>query len=58
MHRRPSGGPDPDGSRTLAVMKPLRDLELTLTPADGGQPLWVFKDCMLRIDGSKARLRY
>ncbi|WP_426361896.1 hypothetical protein [Streptomyces sp. E-08] len=52
-------GPDPDGSRTLGVIKPLQDLELTLAPADGRQPpLQVFKNCMLRIDGSEARLRY
>ncbi|MFI7367335.1 hypothetical protein ACIBO4_34890 [Streptomyces sp. NPDC050149] len=52
-------GPDPDGSRTVAVVKPLRDLELTLAPVGGGQPLLqVFKSCTLRIDGSEARLRY
>ncbi|MFF7505093.1 hypothetical protein ACFZBM_37575 [Streptomyces lavendulae] len=52
-------GPDPDGSRTIAVLKPLQDLELRLAPVDGQQPsLQVLKDCMLRIDGSEARLRY
>lgn len=52
-------GPDPDGSRTVAVVKPLRDLELTLAPFDGGQPsLQVFRSCMLRIDGTQARFRY
>lgn len=52
-------GPDPDGSRTIAALKPLQDLELRLVPVDGQQPsLQVLKDCMLRIDGSEARLRY
>ncbi|MFE2021448.1 hypothetical protein ACFW9O_25735 [Streptomyces sp. NPDC059499] len=52
-------GPDPDGSRIVAVVKPLRDLELTLAPVGGGQPLLqVFKNCMLCIDGSEARLRH
>ncbi|MFJ9457354.1 hypothetical protein ACIRST_19980 [Kitasatospora sp. NPDC101447] len=52
-------GPDPDGSHTVAVMKPLRDLGLTLAPVGGGQPvLQVFRNCTLRIDGSEARLRY
>ncbi|MCI3276949.1 hypothetical protein [Streptomyces cylindrosporus] len=52
-------GPDPDGTRTVAVVKPLRDLDLTLVPVGGGHSvLQVFKDCWLRIDGSEARLRY
>lgn len=52
-------GPDPDGSRTVAVLKPLQDLELSLAPVDHQQPpLQVFKNCMLRINGSEARLRY
>ncbi|MGW1531245.1 hypothetical protein [Streptomyces aureus] len=52
-------GPDPDGSRTVAVVKPLLDLDLTLVPVGGGQSLLqVFKDCWLRIDGSEASLRY
>lgn len=52
-------GPDPDGSRTVAVLKPLQDLELSLVPVDGQQPPpQVFKNCMLRINGSEARLRY
>lgn len=52
-------GPDPDGSRTVAVLKPLQDLELRLAPVDGRQPsLQVLKNCILRIDGSEVRLRY
>ncbi|MEV7689007.1 hypothetical protein [Streptomyces bungoensis] len=52
-------GPDPDGSRTVAVLKPLQDLALRLVPADGQQPsLQVLKNCMLRIEESEARLRY
>ncbi|MEU1471022.1 hypothetical protein ABZ434_22690 [Streptomyces sp. NPDC005761] len=52
-------GPDPDGSRTVAVVKPLRDLELTLAPVGGEQALLqVFRNCTMRIDGSEARLRY
>ncbi|MFJ4126552.1 hypothetical protein ACIP3U_35280 [[Kitasatospora] papulosa] len=52
-------GPDLDGSRTYAVLKPLTDLQLTLAPVGSRQPsLQVFKDCTLRIDGSEARLRY
>lgn len=52
-------GLDPDGSRTVAAVKPLRDLKLTLAPVGSGQPvLQVFRDCSLRIDGSEARLRY
>ncbi|MGY5116215.1 hypothetical protein ACWC2H_10210 [Streptomyces sp. 900105755] len=52
-------GPDPDGSRTAAVLKPLLDLDLMLVPVGGGRSLLrVVKDCWLRIDGSEARLRY
>ncbi|MFJ6636779.1 hypothetical protein ACIQMR_36275 [Streptomyces sp. NPDC091376] len=52
-------GPDPDGTRFVALVKPLQDLELTLAQVDGRQPpLRLFKDCMVRIDGSEARLRY
>ncbi|MER6678525.1 hypothetical protein [Streptomyces sp. NPDC000983] len=52
-------GPDPDGACTLAVLMPLRDLDLVLVPADSEQtPLEVFKNCSLRIDGREARLRY
>ncbi|MEU6341714.1 hypothetical protein ABZ883_12300 [Streptomyces sp. NPDC046977] len=52
-------GPDPDGSRTVAVLRPLQDLELRLAPVDGRQPpLRVFRNCLLSIDGSEARLRY
>ncbi|AVH99946.1 hypothetical protein C5L38_30085 [Streptomyces sp. WAC00288] len=53
-----SGGPDPDGIRPVAPAEPLRDLGLTLAPAGGRQPpLRLFKDCVVRIDGSEARLR-
>ncbi|WP_435207040.1 hypothetical protein, partial [Streptomyces sp. bgisy104] len=52
-------GPDPDGLRFVALAKPLQDLGLTLAPVDGQQtPLRLFKDCMVRIDGAEARLRY
>lgn len=52
-------GPDPDGSRTVAVLKPLQDLELRLASIDGQQPsLQVLKDCILCIERSEARLRY
>ncbi|MEV7325250.1 hypothetical protein [Streptomyces sp. NPDC093970] len=52
-------GPDPDGPRTVAVVKPLLDLNLTVVPAGGGPSLLrVFKNCWLRIDGAEARLRY
>lgn len=51
-------GPDPDGTRTSAVAKPLRDLDLTLA-SDGEQVLLeVFRNCSLLIDGLEARLRY
>ncbi|WP_405874314.1 hypothetical protein OHB11_37970 [Streptomyces zaomyceticus] len=52
-------GPDPDGARFVALAKPLQDLELTLAPVDGRQPsLQLFKDCIVRINESEARLRY
>ncbi|MEU3218213.1 hypothetical protein [Streptomyces sp. NPDC006971] len=53
------GGPDPDGSRFVSVVQPLQDLELVLVPVHGHEPpMRVLKDCMLRIDGNAARLRY
>lgn len=52
-------GSDPVGTRTAAVVKPLQELELRLAAADGQQlPLQVFRNCVLRINGSEARLRY
>ncbi|MFD8997865.1 hypothetical protein [Streptomyces abikoensis] len=52
-------GPDPDGSRTVAAIKPLQDLELQLAPVDRERPpLQVFKNCTLHINSSEARLRY
>ncbi|MGA4867222.1 hypothetical protein ACPB9J_31800 [Streptomyces lavendulocolor] len=52
-------GPDPDGLRFVALAKPMQDLGLTLAPVDGQQPpLRLFKDCMVRINGPEARLRY
>ena len=48
-------GPDPDGSRTAAALKPIVDLRLVLVPVAGGEPITRF---FLRIDGNKARLRY
>ncbi|AZQ75913.1 hypothetical protein EKH77_31455 [Streptomyces luteoverticillatus] len=52
-------GPDPDGARFVDLAKPLQDLELALAPVDGRQPpLQLFKNCMVRINGSEARLRY
>ncbi|MFD4236372.1 hypothetical protein [Streptomyces sp. NPDC058542] len=43
------------------MVKPLQELELELrlAAADGQQlPLQVFRNCVLRINGSEARLRY
>ena len=51
-------GPDPDGFRTAQAIKPIMDLGLTLVPADGGPPMALFKECILRIDGDSARLRH
>ncbi|MEV0095134.1 hypothetical protein [Streptomyces sp. NPDC050738] len=50
-------GPDPDGSRTTQVIKPILGLDLSLAPEDGGPPMALFKDCILRIYGDTARLR-
>ena len=50
-------GPDPDGTRTVQVIKPLMDLGLTLVPEHGSQPMTLFKQCVVRIDGHTARLR-
>ncbi len=52
-------GPDPDGTRFVALTKPIHDLRLSLAPADGRHPsLRLFENCMLKIDGAEARLRY
>lgn len=52
-------GPDPDGLRFVALAKPLQDVGLTLSPVDGQHPpLQLLKDCMVRIHGAEARLRY
>jgi hypothetical protein len=51
-------GPDPDGTRTMQVIKPIMDLGLTLVPDDESQPMALFKECIVRIDGGIARLRY
>ncbi|WP_328940635.1 hypothetical protein OG259_02415 [Streptomyces sp. NBC_00250] len=52
-------GPDPDGSKFVALVKPLQDLGLTLAQVDGRQPpLELFKNCIVRINGAEARLRY
>jgi hypothetical protein len=52
-------GPDPDGARFVALVEPLHDLELTLAPVDGRQPpMQLFKNCIVRINGTEARLRY
>ncbi|TWD24315.1 hypothetical protein FB570_104441 [Streptomyces sp. T12] len=48
-------GPDPDGSRTAAALKPILDLGLTLVPVADGETIDRF---FLRIDGDKASLRY
>ncbi|WP_224058305.1 hypothetical protein [Streptomyces kanamyceticus] len=50
-------GPDPDGSRTTPAIKPIMDLGLTLVPEDEGQPMALFKECIVRIDGDIARVR-
>lgn len=52
-------GSDPDGTRTAAVVTSLRDLKLTLAAVDDQRPpLHVFRNCVLSINGSEARLRY
>ncbi|MFF7296945.1 hypothetical protein [Streptomyces sp. NPDC008265] len=52
-------GADPDGTRFVALTKPIHDLRLSLAPADGRHPsLRLFENCMLKIDGAEARLRY
>jgi hypothetical protein len=48
-------GPDPDGSRIAAVLKPILDLGLRLVPVAGGESIDRF---FLLINGDKARLRY
>lgn len=47
-------GPDPDGSRTTQVIKPIMDLGLTLRPEDEARPMALFKQCNVRIDGDTA----
>lgn len=42
----------------MEAVRPLMDLGLTLHPSDGGAPLTCFSDCILRIYGGTARLRY
>lgn len=42
----------------MEAVRPLMDLGLTLHPSDGGAPLTCFSDCILRIYGDTARLRY
>ncbi len=51
-------GPDPDGTRTMQVIKPIMDLGLTLVADDDGQQMALFKGCIVRIDGDTARLRH
>ncbi|MFJ3501671.1 hypothetical protein [Streptomyces sp. NPDC090135] len=52
-------GPDPEGFGFVAPIEPLRDVGLTLAAIGGRQPpLHLFKDCVVRIDGPEARLRY
>ncbi|MCZ4101877.1 hypothetical protein G3I60_06555 [Streptomyces sp. SID13666] len=48
-------GPDPEGTAMMRVLRPIRDLGLTLVPAGGGTPLTEY---ILTIDGDEARLRY
>ncbi|WP_078862447.1 hypothetical protein [Streptomyces sp. NRRL F-5123] len=51
--------PDPDGSQFVAAIKPLQGLELRPAEADSqAPPLRVFRNCVLHINGSQARLRY
>jgi hypothetical protein len=45
-------GPDPDGTRTMQVIKPIMDLGLTLVADDDSQPMALFKECIVRIDGA------
>ncbi|MEV0094071.1 hypothetical protein [Streptomyces sp. NPDC050738] len=51
-------GADPDGSRHTEAVRPLVALDLTLAPMDGSTPMRCFKDCIVRIYGDVARLRY
>lgn len=48
-------GPDPDGLATMRVLKPIRDLGLTLVPAGGRTPLTEY---LLSVEGDEARLRF
>lgn len=50
-------GPDPYGSWHAKAIQPLMDLGLTLQPSDGGPPLGLFRECILRIYGDTAHLR-
>ena len=51
-------GPDADGSRTAEVIKPIMDLGLTLVPQNRGESLVLFKECIVRIEGDTARVRW
>ncbi|MEU4497554.1 hypothetical protein AB0F96_29965 [Streptomyces sp. NPDC023998] len=42
----------------MQVIKPIMDLGLTLVPDDDSQLMALFKECIVRIDGDTARLRY
>ncbi|GAA1117226.1 hypothetical protein GCM10009579_45020 [Streptomyces javensis] len=51
-------GQDPDGSRTAQVIRSIMDLGLRLVPTDDSPSMALFTECILRIDGHTARLRY
>ncbi|CAM5717974.1 hypothetical protein AQJ54_19275 [Streptomyces griseorubiginosus] len=51
-------GPDADGSRAAEVIKPIMDLGLTLVPEDRGASLALFQECIVRIEGDTARVRW
>lgn len=51
-------GQDPDGSRTAHVIRSIMDLGLRLVPTDDSPSMALFTECILRIDGHTARLRY
>jgi len=70
-HPRPRMGGSPHAVRTLGsparprcrrkpdaqVIRPIIDLGLTLVPEDGGEPIALFKECIVRIEDDTARVR-
>ncbi|MER5888307.1 hypothetical protein ABT160_31185 [Streptomyces sp. NPDC001941] len=50
-------GPDPDGQRNSAYIKPLMALGMTLVDEIDGRTLPLFHQCIVRIGGQRARVR-